>query len=86
MLLEAGLVDLDVTRWGADARRFTWWNHGLSYSRNLGMRLDVIAADLELADRLQTTWIDHVGRAAERPSDHAVLLADFALPAVQVAT
>lgn len=24
--LDAGLVDVDATRWGADARRFTWWN------------------------------------------------------------
>jgi exodeoxyribonuclease-3 len=57
-LLDAGLVDVDVARWGARARRFTWWNHGpISYSRNLGMRIDLIAAD--------------------RPSDHAALLADF---------
>lgn len=78
-VLDAGLVDLDARRWGAHERRFTWWNHGFSYSRNLGMRIDMIAADTGMADRLVTTWIDHVERAAERPSDHAALLADFAL-------
>jgi exodeoxyribonuclease III len=76
-LLDAGLVDVDVARWGERARRFTWWNHGIGYSRNLGMRLDVIAADRDLAARLDTTWIDHTERGAERPSDHAALLADF---------
>lgn len=76
-VLDAGLVDLDVARWGPHARRFTWWNHGLNYARNLGMRIDVIAADHGLARRVHTTWIDHLERGAERPSDHAALLADL---------
>jgi exodeoxyribonuclease-3 len=79
-VLDTGLVDLDVARWGPRQRRFTWWNHGLNYSRNLGMRLDVIAADHGLAASLDTTWIDHVERGAERPSDHAAVVADFNLP------
>ncbi len=79
-LFAAGLVDADVARWGTRARRFTWWNHGIGYSRNLGMRLDVIAVDDGLAPRLDTTWIDHVERGAERPSDHAALVADLHLP------
>lgn len=78
-LLDVGLVDVDVALWGARARRFTWWNHGIGYSRNLGMRLDVIATDRGLRDRLDTTWIDHVERGAEGPSDHAALIADFYL-------
>ena len=76
-LLGAGLIDVDVARWGPQARRFTWWNHGIGYSRNLGMRIDLIASDPMLAAQLDTTWIDHVGRAEERPSDHAALIADF---------
>jgi exodeoxyribonuclease-3 len=76
-LFEAGLVDVDATRWGPRSRRFTWWKLGLGYSRNLGMRLDVIAVDTETASRLETTWIDHRERGAERPSDHAALIADF---------
>ena len=85
-VLAAGLVDLDVARWGARARRFTWWNHGLNYSRNLGMRIDAIAADPGLAHHLDTTWIDHVERGMERPSDHAALTADFDLTAVGLGT
>jgi exonuclease III len=41
------------------------------------MRLDVIAADEQLAGRLDTTWIDHLERGAGAPSDHAALIADF---------
>jgi exodeoxyribonuclease-3 len=76
-LLDVGLVDVDQARWGPRSRRFTWWNHGTGYSRNLGMRLDVIAADRDLAARLDTTWVDHHERAMERSSDHAAVVADF---------
>jgi len=76
-LFEAGLVDVDPARWGSRARRFTWWNHGIGYSRNLGMRLDIIGSDPDLAGPLDTTWIDHTGRGGDRPSDHAALIADF---------
>jgi exodeoxyribonuclease-3 len=80
-LVDAGLVDVDVARWGPDARRFTWWNYGFNYSRNLGMRIDVILASPGLASKLDTTWIDHVERAVPKPSDHAALIADFDLGA-----
>ena len=78
-LLDVGLVDVDVARWGNDARRFTWWDLGRGYARDLGMRLDIVAVDRALAERLDTTWIDHVERSASRPSDHAALVADFRL-------
>ncbi len=78
-LLDCGLIDVDVAKWGPRARRFTWWNHGIGYSRNLGMRLDMIASDEKLAENLDATWIDHTERGMDRPSDHAALLADFHL-------
>jgi exodeoxyribonuclease-3 len=80
-LLDTGLIDVDVAKWGARARRFTWWNYGIGYSRNLGMRIDMIASDARLAQALDTTWIDHIERSTERPSDHAALLADFRIDA-----
>jgi exodeoxyribonuclease-3 len=78
-LLAVGLVDVEVARWGSRSRRFTWWNYGIGYSRNLGMRLDLIAADVRLAARLDTTWIDHTERGTSPASDHAALVADFHL-------
>ena len=53
-------------------------DHGIGYSRNLSMRLDMIAVDEALADRLDNTWIDHDERPADRSSDHAALTADSA--------
>jgi len=76
-LLEVGLVDLDVARWGVNGRRFTWWDIGPGYLRNLGMRIDVLAGEPVLADRLDATWIDHIARSDDRPSDHAPLIADL---------
>jgi len=76
-LMATGLTDVDAARWGPHERRFTWWNHGISYARNLGMRIDLIAADPHTAALVDTTWIDHLERGAERPSDHAALMADF---------
>lgn len=76
-VLEVGLVDVDVAKWGERARRFTWWKPGFGYSRNLGMRIDMLAVDGALAERLETTWIDHTERGSEKPSDHAALVADF---------
>jgi exodeoxyribonuclease III len=81
-LHEVGLVDIDAAVWGPEARRFTWWNHGIGYSRNLGMRIDHISVDRHLAARVNTTWIDHIERGGERPSDHAALIADFSLDTV----
>ena len=51
-----------------------------SQYRNMAMyasTTDVRDALIRLAERLETTWIDHVERGGERPSDHAALLADF---------
>ena len=84
-VLDAGLVDVDAAAWGPRARHFTWWNYGIGYSRNLGMRIDLIAADHALAQRLDTTWIDHVERDTKPSSDHAALVADFALPDTPIA-
>jgi hypothetical protein len=52
---------------------------GIGYSRNLGMRIDMIAAAKALAARVDTTWVDHTERATSPPSDHAALIADFHL-------
>ena len=41
---------MSTRRCGAPrARRFTWWIHGIGYSRNLGMRIDHITLDRSLA-------------------------------------
>ena len=78
-LLATGLVDADVARWGPRACRFTWWNHGLGYSRTSACASTSSRSTMRSRARLDTTWIDHVERGAERPSDYAALVADLHL-------
>ena len=35
-MLDAGLVDVDVARWGPQAERFTWWDLGIGYAPRPG--------------------------------------------------
>ncbi len=45
--------------------------------RGLGWRVDHILATVPLAERCRDCWIDIEPRRAPRPSDHAVVVADF---------
>lgn len=72
------LEDLDACLHGAHARRYTWFNYRAScYPRNRGLRIDLAGASASLAARTASTWVDHVARRAERPSDHAAVVVDL---------
>lgn len=59
-------------------KSFSWWDYRLNaFKRNLGLRIDHILASDELAARCDRCSIDKTVRAAERPSDHAVVVARF---------
>ncbi|HUT29134.1 MAG TPA: exodeoxyribonuclease III [Sedimentisphaerales bacterium] len=77
-----------VCRWGfidvfrmhcADAGQYTFWDYRLrnSFERNLGWRLDHIMATRILAQKSRTCYIDSGPRAADRPSDHTPIVAEF---------
>jgi exodeoxyribonuclease-3 len=78
----------EILRWGfADvfrehctkANEFTFWDYRLrnSFKRNLGWRLDHIMATPALAEKSSSCYIDKRPRAAERPSDHTPIVAEF---------
>jgi exodeoxyribonuclease-3 len=48
-----------------------------AFRRHLGYRIDHIWASRQLADSCSAAWIDKEPRKAERPSDHAPVLAKF---------
>jgi exodeoxyribonuclease-3 len=48
-------------------------------SKNLGWRVDHIWATQPLVEKSTRAWIDMDPRRAERPSDHTVVVAEFAL-------
>ncbi|TXH03836.1 MAG: exodeoxyribonuclease III [Nevskiaceae bacterium] len=60
---------------------FTWWDYRqAAFRRNLGLRIDHVLASDELAAACRACSVDLAPRRLERPSDHAPLIADFALP------
>lgn len=61
--------------------QYTYWDYRLpnALQRNLGWRIDHILATPPLAGRCGRAWIDVQARAAERPSDHTFLVAEFDL-------
>jgi exodeoxyribonuclease-3 len=71
---------IDVFRKHCDEPgQYTFWDYRLpnSFKRNLGWRLDHIMATKPLAKKSVTCYIDKQPRAAERPSDHTPIVAEF---------
>lgn len=77
-----------VVRWGfvdvfrmhcSEAGQYTFWDYRLpnSFKRNLGWRLDHIMATKPLAEKCTACYIDKEPRAAEKPSDHTPIVAEF---------
>ncbi len=73
---EFGFVDV-FRRLDPRPERYTWWsNRGQAWAKNVGWRLDYQIATPGLADAARATDI----YTAERFSDHAPLIIDYALP------
>ena len=77
-----------VVKWGfedvfrkyrGEAGQYTFWDYRMrgSLKRNLGWRLDHIMATKPLAEKSVGCYIDKEPRAAERPSDHTPIIAEF---------
>ncbi|HEX9672101.1 MAG TPA: exodeoxyribonuclease III [Burkholderiales bacterium] len=59
---------------------FTWWDYRMSaFRRKMGLRIDHILLSEELAKRCTACTIDVEPRKAERPSDHAPVIAELNL-------
>jgi exodeoxyribonuclease-3 len=73
---EFGFVDV-FRRLDPRPERYTWWsNRGQAWAKNVGWRLDYQIATPGIADAARATDI----YTAERFSDHAPLIIDYALP------
>lgn len=76
-LTGAGLVDV-FRRFDQPPASFSWWDYRMNgFKRNLGLRIDHILASAALAERCRSCRIDVEPRHAERPSDHAPVVAEF---------
>jgi exodeoxyribonuclease-3 len=78
-LQQLGLVDV-FRRFEQPPATFSWWDYRmLAFRRNHGLRIDLILASAALAGTCSACVIDRTPRKAERPSDHAPVIADFSL-------
>jgi len=79
-LLDTGLVDV-FRRFEQPENSFSWWDYRLNaFARNWGLRIDHILCSPTLAADCRTCRIDITPRRAGRPSDHAPVVAELALP------
>jgi exodeoxyribonuclease-3 len=57
---------------------YTFWDYQAgAFQKNNGIRIDHLMLSPQAADRLQSVGIDKKVRAAEKPSDHVPIYADF---------
>lgn len=76
-LTALGLVDT-FRLFEQPADSYSWWDYrAFAFRRNHGLRIDLILASPALARRCSECRIDREPRRAERPSDHAPVLATF---------
>jgi exodeoxyribonuclease-3 len=76
-LLALGLHD-SFRLFDQAAASFSWWDYRQAgFRRNLGLRIDLVLASEALRTRCTASLIDREPRRAERPSDHAPVVAQF---------
>ncbi len=72
-----GLVDV-FRSFEQPPATFSWWDYRMmAFRRNHGLRIDLILASQALATTCTACVVDRTPRKAERPSDHAPVVADF---------
>lgn len=76
-LEKLGLRDVVRERWPTE-QVFSYWDYRAGmFNKNLGMRIDLILASGEVADRTAAAWIDRQARKGKGPSDHAPVMLDL---------
>jgi len=78
-LLALGLAD-GFRLFEQPEKSFTWWDYRMNaFRRKMGLRIDHVLLSGELAKRCTACSIDVAPRTAERPSDHAPVIAELDL-------
>jgi exodeoxyribonuclease-3 len=62
-------------------KSYTWWDYRMgAFRRNMGLRIDHVLLSPELARACRSCTVDVAPRRLERPSDHAPVLCELAIP------
>jgi exodeoxyribonuclease III len=76
----AGLRDVFREQYPGVEGLFSWWDYRAgNFPKHKGMRIDLVLASSELADRVTWALVDRNARKGSKPSDHAPLFVDFDL-------
>ena len=81
-LCDWGLEDSYRSMHAEDTRAYSWFDYrsrGFEQDPKIGLRIDLILASKGAMDDLHSTGIDFDARAAEKPSDHCPIWANFTL-------
>jgi exodeoxyribonuclease-3 len=72
-----GLRDVLRERWPGE-RVFTYWDYRAGmFHQDCGMRIDLVLASDDTADRVEAAWVDRHARKGSGPSDHAPVIVDL---------
>ncbi|NCF50980.1 exodeoxyribonuclease III [Gammaproteobacteria bacterium] len=78
-LLDLGLTDV-FRKFDQPDKSFSWWDYrAAGFRRNAGLRIDLILTSDAMTSACTSSYVDKEPRAWERPSDHAPVVAEFAL-------
>ena len=76
-LQAVGLRDVVRERWPTE-RVFTYWDYRAGmFHQDLGMRIDLSLASVDVAARVRAAWVDRQARKGTGPSDHAPVIVDL---------
>ncbi len=76
-LLDLGLKDA-FRQFEQPEKIYTWWDYRMmAFRRNMGLRIDHILLSAEAAAACTACRVDKEARKAERPSDHAPVIAEL---------
>ncbi len=85
-ILDWGLIDV-LRRFYPEGGVYTWWDYrNRAYERDDGLRLDLILATAQLAERVDAARVDRREREGEKPSDHAPVVVSIDLEGLPEAT
>jgi exodeoxyribonuclease-3 len=78
-IVERGLVDVHPR--ALKGLPFTYWDYRAGmFHKGMGMRIDLVLASTDLAAAIEDAYIDRDARKGPRPSDHAPVVVDLAVP------
>ena len=83
LLSRVGLDDVERNFAGQPAYRdagrlFSYWDYRAGmFHQDLGMRIDLVLASQQVANRVAAAWVDRAARKGKLPSDHAPVIMDL---------